>query len=443
MDLRDQMLRRRFGLGRSGIGAGLLASMALGAAGSAAGAPGGQGWQQGQGGLWSPPTAGKFAAPKGMETLQLENDPSGSGVTIGGKFFEPGRKVLLQFDPNEGVLLHGGEKLLLGLTPQDVHDPTELGTYLAGYSNEEFRHAEACQVIPVDKDEDKYATFSSAAAFKPVVVKTNDDATPAELKVQRSLTNYRVTIRRIACFIPDPAKNQALPNYDVRYVHMERCARAINMDLELDILGVNGLLTSSANWDANNVVTLTSGFQWGGASGVGADSDPIADIRLILNTSAQRISAFWMNQRVAGLFLDHPKVRDYMRANGGDAPLDEAIKAVADAEQATVDFRIRGIGTFKVVTSRVESNLAGTTTDYIMPDVMVAVTQPKGVPTNGQKIATAYNFRRKGPAGVGFYTREVRFDARGAGGTLIIVEEASIPTMTGTICGGLITGINQ
>ncbi len=386
------------------------------------------------------------AANRGAVPLHVIGE--GGSVQLGGKRFE-GNRLALEWDPAAGVLLdRAGTPIMLGLTPGDVHDPTELATYLAGYSNEDFQHEKACQVIPSDHDEDKYRTFNSSLAFRPVVVKTDDDATPAELKAPSSLTNYKVVIRRIAAFIPDPTQKQVTnPGYDLRFVHMERCKRAINMDLELDVLGASGLLTTSGNWNSNNRVTLGANYAWGDTAGnaanAGALSDPIADLQARVVASAQRITSWFMNQRVALCFLAHPKVRDYYRMHFGDNAITNTMASISDADAGVVEFKMPLLGTFKVCCARVESNTAGTTTDYIMPDVVIAVTQPPGIPTNGDRIATAYNFRRKGLAGVGFYTREVRFDARGAGGTLIIVEEASIPTMTSGICGGYIGAVLQ
>jgi hypothetical protein len=178
-----------------------------------------------------------------MEAQQIKMT---SEAVLGGVRIPEGAVIKLDGES----LFYNGQKLQLGLSTADVHDPTELPTYLAGYSNEEFRHAEICQIIPVDKDEDKYRTFSSNVAFLPVTVKTNDDANIAEVKVDSSLTNYKVQPRRLGAFIPDTVRNQANPNYNVEFVHMERAARAINMDLELDVVGPTGLLTTSGNWAA-------------------------------------------------------------------------------------------------------------------------------------------------------------------------------------------------
>jgi hypothetical protein len=399
---------------------------------------------------WRAPTAAAFTrdTPKGTVPIRLLGAPDGS-TRIGSLQVRPGEAMDLVWDEAKGALLdRSGQAIMLGgMSPSDVHDPTEMATFLAGYKNATFRHPEMCQVVPVNYDEDKYRIFDSSAAFKPVQVKTDDDAPPAEIRVTSSLTNYKVVVRRIAAFIPDPTMRQVTnPGYDIRFIHMERCKTAIDLDLELDVLGPSGLLTTAANWGTNQTVTLAAGFQWGSgigsSAGVGANSDPIHDLRNMRDNSNQRITSFWMNEHVAGIFLDHPSVRDYMRQNYGDSVPGADIKAIRDDDDSVVDFKLTGLGTFHVVCSRVENSL-GTpaTTGYVMPDQVIGVVQPAGVPTNGERIASAYNFRRRGPAGVGFYTREVRFEARGAGGTMIIVEEASIPTMTSKYSGGQIVGV--
>lgn len=347
----------------------------------------------------------------------------------------------LQLSGNQ--LFYNGSRLELGLTTADVHDPTELPTYLAGYSNEEFRWSEACPEVLVEMDSDKYRTFNTNAAFAPVIVKTTDEAYPNEVKVESSLTPYKVQPRRLAAFIPDTVRQQAGQNYNVEYVHMARCARAINMDLEIDVFGPSGLLVTAGNWTANYSLALGAGLQWGGPAGVGANSDPILNLDERIEQSATRITDWWMNQKVASAFLRHPKVRDHLKTEFGDAGYSTAIKAVAEAGEKTVDFRIVGKGLFHVVAAKWANPNNGGAIEYIMPNVVVGTHNFPGVPMNGEKIATCKNFRRRGPAGNGFNTRQIRIEQRGAGGTLVIVEEASIPTMTSSIAGGLLTGIIQ
>lgn len=344
----------------------------------------------------------------------------------------------LAFQDNR--LFYNGQPLQLGLTTADVHDPTELATYLAGYSNEEFRWSEACPEVLVDKDEDKYRTYNSNTAFGLVAVKTTDTAYPNEVVAESSLTNYKVQPRRLAAFIPINVRQQAGANNDIEYVHMARCARAINMDLEYDVFGSGGLLVTSGNWNSNNVTALGSGYQWGGSSGVGASSDPIRDIDDAKEASAQRISDWWMNEHVGNLFLRHAKVKDFLVTQYGTDGYAQTVRAMAEASERTIDFRLAGKGMFHIVAAKYADSGSSGNLTYIMPNVMVGTTNVPGTPMNGEKIATCKNFRRRTGAGVGFNTRQLQLEHRGAGGTLVIVEEASIPTMTSTISGALITG---
>ena len=63
-----------------------------------------------------------------------------------------------------------GERVTLALQPSDVHDRTELPTYLAGYRPGQFRADEASKIILVDNDQGKRRDFSSDDAFRAVVM---------------------------------------------------------------------------------------------------------------------------------------------------------------------------------------------------------------------------------------------------------------------------------
>ncbi len=326
-----------------------------------------------------------------------------------------------------------GRRLDLALSPADVHDPTELPTYLAGYRAPKIRHMDAVPIIPSDKDSDKYRTFSSDDTFEPVAVKGSIEGSIPEVSVRSSLTDYKVVDRFLGSFISDVTEQNAGPNYRPRQVAMRRCAKAIDLDLELDVFGATGLLTQTANWNSNNHTTLAAGAKWNG----GASSDPPLDIQTRMEASAQDVTDIFFNRRVANAFLRHASVRDMMRQMLGDGAVNAAVAAVssADTRDSTIDFVIPGFPPFHVVASKVKL----TSLDYVLGNHVVLVCRPPGVPQDGEDISTAYNFRRKGGAGVGYETREIRIDTRGPrGGTLVVVSEASIPTMTGNNCGGLI-----
>src|SRR5262249_45207988 len=126
----------------------------------------------------------------------------------------------------------------------------------------------------------------------------------------------------------------------------------------------------------------------------------------------------------------------------GDRAADVTLGMVQEAADTIVDFRIPGFPPFHVCASKVLNEQTGEL-DFILPSDTICVTSPPGVPTDGERIATSYTFRRKGPSGVGFSTREVRIETRGLGGTLIIANMADIAIMTGNNCGGIIKSCHQ
>jgi len=346
---------------------------------------------------------------------------------------------------SRGLVNIHGEKISLALQPQDVHDPTEISTYLAGYMPYEFRADEASPPILVDNDQDKYRNFASDDAFRRVDVKSSLTGAIPEVDPSSSLNEYKVVERLIGSFIPRATELQTGNNYRPRQVAARKCKRVVQLDRECDVWS---LLSTTSNWNSNNVIALTTGYQWGNltGSGYGANSDPIFDIQTMYSKSAQPISAFWLNYNTACALLRHPNVRNNMRQMLGDGAADGAITRIAGANytNTSVDFSIPGVGTFKVIAARVK-NESTAALDYILSDgVVVGVTVPPGVPTDGNEMATTYSFRRRGPSGVGFETREFFVDSRGSlGGTMVVASMADIAVLTGNNCGGVITGALQ
>lgn len=374
-----------------------------------------------------------------------------SGTQLGEMFVPPGKSVDVFLEmPRHGTgaifdRAVGGAPIMLGMTPGDVHDPTEASNILVGYKNNLMAALRMCPMIPRDYDEDKYRAMSSKLAFQPVKVKSDVDGDINELYLPSALTPYKMTWRRIGGFLSDPTVKQVTnPGYAIRNVLLKRARMAIDLDLELDILGPSGLLTTAANWASGQQNALAFGYQWGGPSGAGANSDPIHDLQQAAENSNMMLSHYWMNQRVANWFTRNPATRDHMRQYYGDDPLPAEVK-IQDNAVENVDYYIKGVGTIHVVASRVFNTSAGTSTDFVMPDVVVGTVFPPGgeVPIDGEDIMTAGLFRYKGPAGVGYYTREFRQEHRGSGGTFLVVEEASQPLMIANDAGVILTNVLQ
>jgi hypothetical protein len=338
-----------------------------------------------------------------------------------------------------------GNYIQAALQPGDVHDPTEMPNYLAGYRPFDFRADEASPPVLVDKDQDKFRNFASDDTFRRVDVKTSIQGAIPEVDPSSSLSQYKVVERLLGAFIPTQTESQANANYRPRQVAAAKIARKVKLDRELDVWG---FLATTGNWTANNVFALGGGFQWGNltTTGQGVNSDPIFDLQNLIVQSAQYVSANWFNPKTAFAFLRHPNVRTHMRQLLGDGAVSDTLNQIRSAgtNGQSVDFVIPGLPPFKVCASKVKNETTGNL-DYILPDGdLIAATVPPGVPQDGEEIATTYTFRRRGPSGVGFEAREFFLDARGSqGGTMVVCSMADIAVMTGSNCGGIITGVLQ
>jgi hypothetical protein len=328
-----------------------------------------------------------------------------------------------------------GERVTLALTPQDVHDPSELPTYLAGYRPFGFRGEEASPAILVDQDEDKYRNFSSDDAFRSVVVKGSLQGPVPEVDPKSSLDTYKVVERYIGAFIPAQTQSNASnPNYDPRMAAARRCRWALDLDREIDVWA---LLGTTGSWAAAVQTVVAGGSEWNVAGG-----DPILDIQTAIEKSFQQVTAIWMNQKVAHTFLRNAKVRDHMRQMLGDQAVASAVGQVASAGDMNVDFQIPGLPPMRVVASKVKNESTGLLNNTL-GDVAVLLHTPPGVPTSGEDIASTWTFRRRGPSGVGFESREYFVDGRGPyGGTMVVVAVADIAKMVANNAGGIITNVH-
>lgn len=327
-----------------------------------------------------------------------------------------------------------GQRVTLALQPADVHDPTELPTYLAGYSPFGFRADEASKPVLVDNDSDKYRNFNSDDAFRAVNVKAGSSGYIPEVDPSTTLNTYKVVDRYAGSFVPRQTELQTGNNYNPRMAASRRARRALELDREIDVWT---MLETNTNFAAAQRTALAAGRNWNG----GASADPIEDLQNQIEASDQPVSAIWMNQKIAFAFLRNDTVKDHMRQMIGDQAAPNQVTQVHKSGEVNVDFTIPGLPPIRVVASKVK-NESTSALDYILNDVVVLTTVPPGVPTDGEEIATTYTFRRKGPSGTGFEVREFVIDTRGPiGGTMIAVSQADIAVMTGNNCGGIITSV--
>lgn len=322
-----------------------------------------------------------------------------------------------------------GQVVHLELRPSDVHDPTELSTYLAGYKPFGLRADEASPVIIVDNQSDKYRNFNEDDAFAPVYVKASTSGAIPEVDPSTTLNTYQTVTRVLGSFILKETEGQGSKAYNVRMAAARRVKRAMMLDREVDVWA---LLGTSTNFASAQRLALTATQNWNG----GSDSDPIRDIHAAVEASAQPVTGIFLNTKAANAFLRHDKVRDFMRQWFGDASPGEIQK---QAGQGSYDFSLPGLPPIHVVPGKYKPS---TTLDYMLGSVAVLVTAPAGVPTDGEEIATNYTFRWKGLSGAGFDTREFEVQGRGAyGGTMVVAASSDIAVMIASNAGGIITGV--
>ncbi len=328
-----------------------------------------------------------------------------------------------------------GQRVTLALEPSDVHDPTELPTYLAGYRPFMYRAEEMSMPILVDNDQDKFRNFNSDDAFRRVDVKGSTQGATPEVDPSTTLNTYKVEERYIGSFVPKQTELQTGNNYRPIMAAARRCKRALMLDHEIDVCSLLGTI---AGWDAS--VQTPAANTWDSLTGT-----PIADVQTAVEASSQPVTEVWMNQKVAHAFLRNANVRDQMRQMYGDDNVQRIGEAVNSAGQfdRAADFFIPGLPPIKVVASKVLNETTGAL-DYCLPDVAVLLTKPPGVPDDGEEIATSYTWRRRGPSGTGIEVREFFVEQRGPhGGTMIVVATADIPMFTANNAGGIITGVHS
>ncbi len=330
-----------------------------------------------------------------------------------------------------------GDRVTLALTPTDVHDPSELPTYLAGFHPFEFRGDQASPVALVDRDEDKFRNFNSDDAFEDVVAKGSTQGAVPEVDPKSALTTYKVVERYLGAFIPKQTQDNASnPNFDPIMTAGRRVRWGLQLAREIDVWGLLGV---AASRDVAVRTAVAGGSEWDVAG-----SDPIKDLQDAIEKSFQPITEIWMNQKVAHAFLRNDSVRDHMRQMLGDSQPGNQVRDVAQAGSKTsprVDFQIPGLPPIKVAAAKRKVSGA---LNFILPDVTVlATTTPGDFPTSGEEIQSSTTFRRRGPSGVGMEVREFFVNARGPlGGTMVVVSMADIAVMTANTAGGIITNVH-
>jgi len=325
---------------------------------------------------------------------------------------------------------HNGGVMLSAIAPQDVYFVQAQRNWLSGYKSADFRHNEGPQTVPVDRDTFKQWGFPVSHGFGIVNTRASEEGWPKEIGTKPELTDQQIEWHRLAFWMNRNVESQA----EIQYLQsqLQNLARVLYANRELAVWGPGftnwtaGALVLAANYDTLNKVTLGAGFQWGGASGEGANSDPIADLMTANEASLGPISEWWMNRKTCNAMLNNSTYIARVRGMIGQDRWSEETKLAREGN-GRQDFKIPQLpGMVRVVDSKVTNPDTGTE-DYTFPDGVVIGLHKNGdtaAPVSGQEKATGYLYKRTAPGGaVGdINVRTQIIEGRGFGGALWIVE---------------------
>jgi hypothetical protein len=323
--------------------------------------------------------------------------------------------------------LRAGQQIMLALQPADVHVAEEIDTFLAGYAPDEFRADEAVPIVPTDFLTDQFRTFTENNAFRVVNVLASTQSDINEVDPETILRTFICVDRAIGGFIPNVTQYTARKAYDPRQALARRIRWALALEREVRIFGSSGLLTTSANWNANNVTTIAGGSEWDTTNG-----DPIRNMQDAEENSIMPITDWFMSVPVFNAFLRNANVRLYFRQMLGDnAPSPDVVNRKRDVV-------IPGLAPIHVVGGKVLNESTGNI-DYIMGEAVVGVRKPTGSLVNPEDIQTAVTWRFNGPSGTGFITREFELPRRGLhAGQMMVSGYSEDPRFIANNVGALI-----
>lgn len=322
----------------------------------------------------------------------------------------------------------------LALLPDDVHVPEEIPTFLATRRLPAFRADDVAPVIPVDHRNFKLRSESAEDAFIEINPEGSIQGSIPQVDPSTELTDHKTVEQYVGSYIPKATEDEeTLGRWKVRQAAATKCQRVLSIWRERKVWTT---LTTTANWDSGVVTTIGAGSEWNDF----ANSDPIADLFAAVEDSGIPPTDVWMNRTVAGYFLRHPVVKEHLRMYIGDGALGRDIATVTNQGKidAMVDFVIPGLPTIHVVQAKSKQTAGGAWRLALDNHVVLTANSP------GEDLATIKTFRVKGPAGVGYQTREWRVEDRGPeGGTMLVVHVSDIPVMVANDAGALIRDVVQ
>jgi hypothetical protein len=336
-----------------------------------------------------------------------------------------------------------GQLVKMDLSPTDVHVPTTLPMYAAGYKLQDAIADQMAPAVVVPKASDYFPTWDKDNAFqRPQSAVAGPGGELPEVSTKLSSTQFTTTQYVLASFVPTEVEANA---DGVLRPMMKAMSRIMMGHKLLREDRVAALLQTSGNWDSSVVLALGAGQNWNG----GASSDPIANVNYIQEHSLQKVTGWGMNRRVWNAFSRNSQVQKFVQFKS-DVP------GVFKPEQiggGTAILSLPG----NIYVSDMKGKTTSGTYDYVWGDSVVFLTETMGAPADQESIATAKTFRwsgvqgavpgaitptSEGPIFQGWVVRSFYDPKRGGrGGNWVVATVNDSETMTGNIVGGFISGV--
>lgn len=335
----------------------------------------------------------------------------------------------------------GGEEVQVNmdLAITDVHIPSAIPTYAAGYALADGIADTVSPVITTSKSQDYFFTWDSANAFKRVIPNASaPGAQPPEVNPTLSNTKFTTVPYALGAFIDVETEANADAPLRPYEAAVFRVMDALRLEREFRVVN---LLTTSGNWNSNNVIAVAGGAQWN----EGSSSNPILNLHKIEQQSFMPLSRWIFSRPAYQAFVRNPAVRAFWAMNqdmGANIPTPDQISSLLKIAPITIaDMKYSSAGAAQ----------------YVWPSLLgaassvVALRQPKqNPPTSQRDVATNYTFRwtaapaPDGTITAGWMVRSY-FDPKrgGRGGRVAVVAHNDIEVMTSNIVGGLLTGVLQ
>lgn len=327
----------------------------------------------------------------------------------------------------------GGKSVAMDLGPSDVHLPSALPNYAAGYRNEPPMADVVSAPLIVNKPSDKFFTFAKEDAFTgaaPILGVPGGQV--AEIAPRLLNSTYTTTEYALGGFVSTQVEAAADAPLKIRQALAKRVMEALTIEREKRVAALMGV---SGSWDASVVTTLGGTQKWNG----GSAADPIKDLLDLQTKSWGGVSGILMSQPVWNAFVQNTKVQDFLKYKDAIAPI--------PAEDAIS----RAFGLPPIYVSKMRTKNSSGGLSYVWGNNVVLFRSPEqNPPATQDDVASSYTFRwnlsgnSDGSVQGGFLVREYYVQDRGSrGGNKLVVLHNDAEVQTSAFVGGLLIGAVQ